>query len=188
MSDTATIQYLQSQEPEVLKWLESNAPRRDFAASVNTYLNRKGYITAGQLAAVQRCIERESQPAPPSPDVDTTKLEAAFAKAASTGLRSPALTIGGFRFSPAPATGKNPGAVYVKQDGVYLGKMLNGKLLTRLTGDFVKEVLAIAADPKGEAIKHGHLTGRCSVCSRKLSDPESTARGMGPICADRYGW
>lgn len=188
MNDVNTLSELQRDEPAVLKWLEDNHKTRDFAASVRGFLARKGYITRGQLAAVLDSVQRDSQPQPEAPSVDATRLEAAFASAKASGLKSPALHIGKYRFSPAPVTGKNPGAVYVKEDGVYLGKMLAGRFMATITGAFVDEVLAIASDPEGEAIKHGRLTGRCAVCSRKLTDPESVPRAMGPVCAVRFGW
>lgn len=184
------IQKARAAEPEAFAWLDAHAGN-EFADSLVRYATKKGYLSDGQLNAVLRSIERDKQRAEAeknAPNVDTTRLEAVFQVAAGNGLKKPALTIGPFHFSPAPATGHNPGAIYVKQEGVYLGKMLRGQFLARLTGEFVGEVLKIAGDPEGEAIKHGKLTGRCAVCSRKLSDPESTARGIGPVCASRYGW
>lgn len=38
-----------------------------------------------------------------------------------------------------------------------------------------------------EAAKFGHTTGTCLVCARTLTDPESVARGIGPVCASRFG-
>ena len=35
---------------------------------------------------------------------------------------------------------------------------------------------------------YGHLTTRCGLCNRVLSDTESIARGIGPICAGKVGW
>ena len=169
-------------EPEAFKWLQAHAGN-EFADSLVSYASKRGYLSPGQLAAVLRNVERDKTPAP---DVDTTRLEAVFVTASSKGLKKPALQIGQYRFSPAPATGANPGAIYVKEEGTYLGKMLNGKFLARATQAATAEVLAIAADPLGEAIKNGKLTGRCAICSRKLSDPESVDRGIGPICQEKF--
>lgn len=38
------------------------------------------------------------------------------------------------------------------------------------------------------AARYGHLTNHCGMCNRVLSDPESIARGIGPICAGKAGW
>lgn len=32
----------------------------------------------------------------------------------------------------------------------------------------------------------GHKTGRCGCCGRELTNPDSIAAGIGPICAERY--
>jgi len=48
------------------------------------------------------------------------------------------------------------------------------------------ELLRIEADPEAAAALHGKLSGRCSICSRDLTDPESIERGIGPICAGKF--
>lgn len=35
---------------------------------------------------------------------------------------------------------------------------------------------------------YGHLTNRCGLCNRVLSDTESIEKGIGPICAGKVGW
>jgi hypothetical protein len=47
-------------------------------------------------------------------------------------------------------------------------------------------LLLIEADPEAAAALHGKLSGRCSVCSRDLTDPESIERGIGPTCAGKF--
>jgi hypothetical protein len=36
--------------------------------------------------------------------------------------------------------------------------------------------------------RYGRELGVCGHCSRTLTDPESIARGIGPICAGKLGW
>lgn len=48
-------------------------------------------------------------------------------------------------------------------------------------------LLAVEADPLAALKAHGLATGRCGCCSRALTDPESIAAGIGPICAGRMG-
>lgn len=43
------------------------------------------------------------------------------------------------------------------------------------------------ADPLGTAQKYGKESGRCCSCGRDLTDPESIAAGIGPICATKFG-
>lgn len=44
----------------------------------------------------------------------------------------------------------------------------------------------IAADPKKASADFGKQSGHCGVCASALSDPESLARGIGPVCAGRF--
>lgn len=36
-------------------------------------------------------------------------------------------------------------------------------------------------------VGYGRATGACGICGRLLTDPESVARGIGPICAEKIG-
>jgi hypothetical protein len=55
-----------------------------------------------------------------------------------------------------------------------------------LSIDGIKSALReIEADPVAAAAKYGKLSGRCSCCGRDLTDPESIALGIGPICYTR---
>lgn len=50
----------------------------------------------------------------------------------------------------------------------------------------------IAEDPQGAMNRYGEEIGACGVCGRTLTNKDSRARGIGPICAakyrDDYGW
>lgn len=47
---------------------------------------------------------------------------------------------------------------------------------------------AIAHDPEKAASDYGHQIGKCGICQRTLTDPESINRGIGPVCAGKAGW
>lgn len=47
---------------------------------------------------------------------------------------------------------------------------------------------AIAEDPQAAMERYGRKIGRCGHCHRTLTNPESIARGIGPICSERMGW
>lgn len=120
-----------------------------------------------------------------------TTIETLFANLAATGYKKPHLRAEGFIFKLAPSTGANPGAVYVTRaaDGEYLGKIMRGKVqLTTAVKDSVATVEAIAANPQDAALKYGHKTGACAVCGRRLDNKQSVDMGIGPICAEKYGW
>lgn len=70
----------------------------------------------------------------------------------------------------------------------YLGKVTPAGCDSRLP-DTVKEIIMGAAqDPLSAAIKYGKVSGSCSCCGRDLTDPRSIERGIGPICATKFGW
>lgn len=161
----------------------------DFAISLRTQVARKGYLSPAQLAAATKCMVKAAQrDRNARTEVDAGELERVFAIARSKGFKRVGVKVGPFRFSPAPEQGANPGAVYTKKDGEYLGKMLNGRFFGNASDQDLADIVRIAADPLGSAIAHGKMTGECAVCSRTLSDPVSIERGIGPVCADKFGW
>lgn len=50
-----------------------------------------------------------------------------------------------------------------------------------------KELMAeLSVDPKGFALKYSREFTVCAACGSPLSDPESVARGFGPVCVERF--
>jgi len=186
-----------------IAWLETTADRQrtreqpwrfplELAEALTTY----GTLTDNQLAAVRKCMARDKErqtaraAEQAAPTVDTGALKAAFNRATSKGLRYPRITIGNIVLKPAPATGKNPGAIYVTDNGTYLGRIDGGKFFrTRDCTDAQgAQVLAFAQDPAAAAKAYGIRTGVCCVCNATLTNAESIARGVGPICAEKFGF
>lgn len=46
----------------------------------------------------------------------------------------------------------------------------------------------IAQDPEEAARLYGTELGVCGICGRTLTDPESRAFGVGPVCRENRGW
>lgn len=46
----------------------------------------------------------------------------------------------------------------------------------------------IAKDPQSAMLRYGREIGSCGHCGRTLTNEESRARGIGPICASKMGW
>ena len=189
--------------PAEAAWMESSAPRFEFAKAMLDALNKYGHLTEKQMATVQRLTvqsaERQAQyqaerqaKAETAPEVSVEAIEVAFQTAKGSGIKFPKLRLDGFVFSPAGANSANAGAVYIKnkEDGVYLGKVMGGKLFTSrdCTAEAKDRIVAVATDPKQAAIAYGQRFGSCAVCGRELSDKDSVDRGIGPICAEKYGW
>jgi hypothetical protein len=116
--------------------------------------------------------------------VDLTAIRTMFEKAVHSGAKRPVYRASGLVINRAPDNGKNPGALYVKTvEDEYLGKILG----TTYTGKPAPALAAIAADPRGEAVRYGRATGSCSCCGRELTDPVSIEQGIGPICVTKWG-
>jgi hypothetical protein len=69
----------------------------------------------------------------------------------------------------------------------YLGKITPNRLDSRLSDDIKAVLLEAASDPLTAAVRYGRETGSCSCCGRDLTNPESIAAGIGPICREKYG-
>lgn len=58
----------------------------------------------------------------------------------------------------------------------------------RNTGERSKILAEIAKDPQAAMLRYGVELGSCGHCGRTLTNEESRARGIGPICAGKMGW
>jgi len=203
--------------PAEWAWLESRVAwevkepgRGVFGQSLVQGIMRYGDLTERQLAAVRTnlakraaALEAAGQRVATAPKIEVARIEQAFATAAANGLKRLTLRLAtttvvdgketlkhAFTFTPAPATGKNPGATYVKEGTEYLGKVVAGVFRCVATcGDERRDdVVAAASDPAQAAIAYGKVLGQCGICARTLTDPESIARGIGPVCAANYGF
>lgn len=70
----------------------------------------------------------------------------------------------------------------------YLGKVTPSKADSRLPDNIREALIQAADDPLTAAIRYGRETGSCSCCGRELTDPRSIERGIGPVCASKFGW
>lgn len=102
------------------------------------------------------------------------------------------MTLDGLKISMAPAHGVNAGALYVvrKADDQYLGKIKDGRFqaVRECSADEAAAVARVVSDPKAEAIAYGQRTGNCCICNRELTNHASIDLGIGPICAEKFGW
>lgn len=81
------------------------------------------------------------------------------------------------------------GAIYVDDaavygDGAYYGNQRPGQAYR---GKVAAQLAAVVADPKAAVMRYAELTSHCGVCNAPLEDAASVARGMGPVCAQRFG-
>jgi hypothetical protein len=187
----------------------------DFAVELAGKLQQYGTLTDGAVAAVKRMIARDAERAaeraqaqPAKPAVDTGRVEAAFAKAVAVAkaeaqarvggeadratFKAPKLRLGEFFITLAPMHGRNAGALYVKRttDREYLGKIAGGQFSKSFVCTPAEQaaVVETCADPEAAAVAYGRLHSQCAICGRGLDNYESIERGIGPICAKKWGW
>jgi hypothetical protein len=93
------------------------------------------------------------------------------------------------RLSLAGGATKYPGAVQVKVNGEWVGRInADGSLMRPLsTPDYVATLTAIASNPAAAAKAYGALMGQCTFCGLQLTDAGSVEVGYGPICAGHWG-
>jgi hypothetical protein len=197
----AALDSFAAEHPLVWGWLNAEAPRFEFAQSMLDALRKWGKLTERQLAAALKCAEQSAErqakwqaqravEKAQAQAVPIDAIESAFERAKAAGIKWPKLRLDSFVFSPAGQAGKNPGAVYVKEGDTYLGKVFGGKLFKSrdCTSDQENRIVAAATDPAAAAIAYGKRFGACSVCGRELSNQESIDLGIGPVCAERFGF
>ncbi len=187
--------------PAEYAWMNSN-PNFEFAIAMKDALLKYGALTERQLGAVRSCVvkaearnaARKAEKAAietNAPAVNVVPMIDAFASAQAKGIKRPKVRIEGFKFSLAPLTGSNAGAIYVVRDEVYLGKIADGKFIRMARNCSLEteaQIVVICQDPKKAAIAHGRRTGNCACCGRELTNHASIDLGIGPICAEKYGW
>lgn len=81
-----------------------------------------------------------------------------------------------------PTEGRWAGYVFVKH--------LVSDAEERMSWAASKAILAKIAEagPEAASARYSHEIGKCGVCNRTLTNDESRARGIGPVCAENAGW
>lgn len=170
-----------------------------FARSLWEQSHERG-LSERQLAwahklSTDMLAERQSASQDPAAAPQFEALFAAFQAARDKGAKRLTLRFAGVNVKP----NRDNTALWVtsqteREEGnyglqpKYLGKVTPTAMDSRL-GDDIKAVLMEAAqDPLTAAIRYGKESGECSCCGRELTDPRSIERGIGPICATKFGW
>jgi hypothetical protein len=178
--------------PAEFNWITTEAAKgNSFAQNCLCGIRRYGQPTSSMIAAVQRNLQPSAKTTTEPTAVDSTKLRERFDHAFKVGrLKFPKLHFGNFTISKAGENSVNKGALYVKNDGVYLGKIMgNGFTASQqCTPEVASEVMALVADPFKTVNSYGLRSGNCACCNRPLTAAESVDRGIGPICAEKWGF
>lgn len=183
---------------EVYAFIVKNREWSDFYRSMFDAIQTYGHLTDGQIAAVNRGIEKAAVRAEEKKaereklggEVDISAIDRLFQGARDNGLKRLAFRAEGMKISAAKENSSNPGALYVEHEGVYAGKIVNGKFVPAYQAKqtTLARIVEIAADPLGQARLFGKNTGVCSCCGSELTNETSIANGIGPICESKWGF
>ncbi|UFW91072.1 DUF6011 domain-containing protein [Bradyrhizobium barranii] len=174
--------------PDVMAWIEANQ-NFDFAVKMGEQVATFGDMSEGQLVACLKCL-RAATNAEAAPEISIARIEEAFAATRANDLRRPRLNLATFTFKPAGSNSRWAGSIYVTEGREYLGRITHGRFVcsSACTHDKQAKIVEAAADPHAAAVAYGRRTGSCACCGRALTDPSSIERGIGPVCAENYGW
>ena len=193
------VEFSQNQ-PEMFAQLEAarnGGTNSEFIASLAEQLWKKGHLSPAQIAAWHRgndklkakIAERKAETEKFSVEVDLAPIRHMFETAAASGYKKPKSRAEGLVLSLAPSTGRNPGAIYVKDENdAYLGKIIETSFMPSREGkDSGSILMEIAKDPLQAALRYGQRTGKCACCGRELTKHTSIDLGIGPICKQKWG-
>lgn len=185
------------QHTEEFAWIVAKAGKFNFATEMLNTLNKFGHLTERQLATVTRLMlqdrERDAQRETAKAEaeakavaIDISPIMNAMEKAFANDIKRPLIRLAEFKFA------YKPGVIYVRNRSgdVYYGKIVDGRFFQSrdCTAEDQANILRVAANPEEEAIAYGRREGACAICGRTLTNHESIDRGIGPICAENFGW
>lgn len=192
--EEAQAAYIEA-NPGLIEGLRDVVGWSEFAASLLSGFEKWDSLTDKQAAAARAHLakiaagraERAKEKDAKSGSVDVSVVKDLFERIQAKGTKKPQFVFEGLTISPAPAAGRNAGALYVKSKGIYCGKIVGDTLhATREAPANIKELIEGIPSTLEEAIKYGRETGKCACCGRPLTDPKSVARGIGPVCANWF--
>lgn len=194
----------EAKNPEIAAWWNGEGKDFSFASSLREAVRKYGDLTPRQLGAALKCIEavaakkvaaeaREVHAQTLGP-VDVGAILKALNKAKSNGLKNPKIRLLAGETNIviyfASAHGNNAGSLYVKNnvEDLYLGKITDGKFYRGrgVCDDLETDIIKACSDPSTAAVAYGQRTGECSCCGRELTNAQSIARSIGPICFEKF--
>lgn len=172
----------------------------DFAKSLLSKAQAGSRMSQAQVSWVYKLaqdeVEARSAKAPKAVSgVDASGILGALTSAYVSGLKRPRLRL----TSPDGVAvvvmfmmaGSNAGGAWVTANGELAGKIdANGEYTPRnAQGEELMVFMALSSMASvGSALfAHGQMSSQCGCCGLPLTNPESIARGIGPICAVKFG-
>lgn len=179
---------------DLLQWCQGSFARSLYQQSRDRQLSERQLAWAHKLSS--ELLQSASEPAQGSEQPSQFEsLFRAFEAARRKGAKRLTLRLEGVNLKPnrdltslwvTSQSEKEMGNYGLKPK--YLGKVTLKGLDSRLSDEVKETLMSAASDPLTAAIRYGKVSGECSCCGRELTDPRSIERGIGPICADKFGW
>ena len=173
-----------------LKIAESNS----FVTKMAFVYGKNGFLTNPQIEVLKKILRdtvANKVRAKNQGSISVDKIKELFEVPKSNGLKYPKFTVGDITLSLPTENSdpRNKDAIYVRHDGVYVGKIDGGRFMptNRCDASVSDKLMAIAKDPMNSAKTHGYTHGNCSMCRKRLSDDRSMFVGYGQTCAKNWG-
>lgn len=177
------------QQARLEQWLRGWTGNFEFLQSLQQQLLDRGRLSDKQWASASKCYEREQGwKAEIAAKTDPDNSNMAKPRAGLPGPR-PELTDGMY---------KTDAGIFKVIHGVNgSGRQYAKLLVVDEDGKTVRFTYALGAIRKlteadamslEDAKAFGALYGVCCVCGRTLTDEESIAAGIGPVCVGKGGW
>ena len=174
---------------QILATLTAN----NFAADLVNKANGNG-LSDKQWAWVHKLAVDASTPKPEPVTVDVSGIYALFQNYKGKNPRID-IFVNDVKLRIAKAGEKSQycGSLMISKNGYgtpFYGVISqNGEFSLRHEANeaVIEAIKAFSSDPAALAAQHGHMTGNCCFCRRKLTDERSTTVGYGPECAENYG-
>lgn len=190
----------------LLAFLREAAGKSEFAASLVAQVEKGKPLSDRQLGAAERMrekwmaarAERAKARETEKVSIDLTPIREMFEAATENGYKRPTYRAEGLIINRAPSHGKNPGALYVKNEAKdYGGKILGTDFSPSREGkerDFAwyevegervertaAEALAVIAEsPLDAALRYGQRTGTCGLLRPDPHEPREHRRRHRP--------
>jgi hypothetical protein len=168
----------------MIEWSRT-APARHVACPVAPAAGHAAMMVENGLVAAPVVEEKK---------VDLSKVAIFLSGAMANGLIAPKVRFvapggGELRLAMAGSTSKFPGAVQVKINGAWVGRVqadgvARGPMVDRPA--IIEALAVVGNDPAKAAKEFAALTCRCSFCNLHLTDEGSVEVGYGPVCAKKY--
>lgn len=158
-------------EAALVDWLREQT-WSDFAQSLASFYGKKGYLSPKQLASAQsmkaKCDARQAEKATakpaPKPVQDTDKVQ-------GPGMFAQGDMV--YKVQASKSTGN-----------LYALVLLNGSF--EYAQGMIRKLREQDRMSLEDAKAYGRATGTCCCCGKTLTNPDSIAAGIGPICAQGF--